>query len=875
MPQPRRIERVLGDPASGPPADQPHVVGRRLSSAEQMYLRSVIDLVEATASRLAVPGDAIPALGDVWVERSIVALDRGAVTAPTDDQDSPGEGIGVLTSGAPGSARFLVGAGGSGKTSAIRYVGARLAIELLAGAGELFPLYVNASNLMRQPRGDLVEVLAAAAAESVSAASITPSVLHDVLNESEVPLVIFIDGLEVTALGEDATPHEQAAAALLRGFRGAMPSSRVVATCREEVWFDPAFGLRHLGDAFHLRLFSMRNIAEAIDNWLKVRGDGRLSGAALVRQIAADRHLSQLCRLPLMLALTLFVVERRGHLPEGVGGLCEELTQACLDAVEDSGDDRVARRVDHRVELRQVLQVLAWRLTKPRALGESKSEATEILTAAQVRDAVVEVLDTGGRSAAVRASAAAIDFLNLFHAGIGIFGETIPNGYGFYQDAFRLFFAGHHIARAPDEPTQVLCSTAGSQALLIWAQGRAYRQEVDSVLVIVEELFEEGVVAEMLVAAELLAAVIKPASESRPRWVRRWHPRVRVAMADLRASRECPLAQRMRAGDVLADLGDPLVVSEEYQGENFVTVTGGLVTVGRAAPPAASDRKYDRIHWSPQYSTTLSGYRIARFPVTNADYRRFIEAGGYDRLEHWTTPEAKRWREGDEGFADELARVVSDSLGVHYTKDIEGQFMTVLDYTDLRNEFLHNLLRRDRPLYWWDARFNRANQPVVGVNWWEASAFCTWLTSELRRNSTITSKQVCRLPTEEEWEHAAAPPGSAFPWGADWKDDMAHVRQDEGWIARSVAIGAFPWSDSPTGMACAVGNVWEWCLSPADEYTARPSISPEGGLGDRVTRGSSWLAKEPLTRDVAFRSYDPPCNAYVDLGLRVVVGDPL
>jgi formylglycine-generating enzyme required for sulfatase activity len=71
-----------------------------------------------------------------------------------------------------------------------------------------------------------------------------------------------------------------------------------------------------------------------------------------------------------------------------------------------------------------------------------------------------------------------------------------------------------------------------------------------------------------------------------------------------------------------------------------------------------------------------------------------------------------------------------------------------------------------------------------------------------------------------------------------------------------------------------VGNVWEWTASRVGAYTDQSfdqTVSADG-VEDRISRGSSWLSSEEEATQVTFRSFDPPYNAYEDLGFRIAVG---
>jgi formylglycine-generating enzyme required for sulfatase activity len=115
---------------------------------------------------------------------------------------------------------------------------------------------------------------------------------------------------------------------------------------------------------------------------------------------------------------------------------------------------------------------------------------------------------------------------------------------------------------------------------------------------------------------------------------------------------------------------------------------------------------------------------------------------------------------------------------------------------------------------------NNPNQPVVGVGWYEAEAFCQWLTA-------IFGRQY-RLPTEVEWERLARGQyGREYPWGNAWQEGLANTAEAE--IGQPNAVGLFPGGVSPTGAYDCAGNVWEWCL---DWYDKDEDV--------RVLRGGSW-----------------------------------
>lgn len=167
------------------------------------------------------------------------------------------------------------------------------------------------------------------------------------------------------------------------------------------------------------------------------------------------------------------------------------------------------------------------------------------------------------------------------------------------------------------------------------------------------------------------------------------------------------------------------------------------------------------------------------------------------------------------------------------------------------------------PPFWSDPTFNDPQQPVVAVSWFEAVAYCEWLTS--------TTGDRYRLPTEAEWERAARGglEGMLFPWGND--SPLARPRYAEQW-----KLGPEPVRQSEPnryGLFEMCENVHEWCADwfQPNYYAASPDRNPHGpSTGDRkASRGGSWRHHIKISR-CSTRSSIPPAFQYADYGFRVV-----
>ena len=178
-------------------------------------------------------------------------------------------------------------------------------------------------------------------------------------------------------------------------------------------------------------------------------------------------------------------------------------------------------------------------------------------------------------------------------------------------------------------------------------------------------------------------------------------------------------------------------------------------------------------------------YQIARHPVTNAEYARFLAANGprgYDPAQPWWTDAGREYLlPGGFRFEDEPAQIT-------------------------------------QPRFWAVARFNGALQPVVGVSWYEAAAYCRWLTQLGHQEGWLAIHDRIRLPTWYEWERAARHTDTRhYPWGAAPPDpERANYR--EAALEAGAPIGCFPAGAAACGAQDLVGNVFEWTASPWEHW---------------------------------------------------------
>ncbi len=166
------------------------------------------------------------------------------------------------------------------------------------------------------------------------------------------------------------------------------------------------------------------------------------------------------------------------------------------------------------------------------------------------------------------------------------------------------------------------------------------------------------------------------------------------------------------------------------------------------------------------------------------------------------------------------------------------------------------------PPFFSDPAFSHPEQPVVGISWFEAVAYCDWLSRQTRVRF--------RLPTEAEWERAARAgiEGALFPWGDEPPQSRPHY--SERWLTGPEPVRRSP--PNAFGLYEMCENVHEWCADwfAADYYAVSPERDPRGpDSGERrSSRGGSWRHHIKISR-CSTRSSIPPHFQYADYGFRL------
>ena len=165
------------------------------------------------------------------------------------------------------------------------------------------------------------------------------------------------------------------------------------------------------------------------------------------------------------------------------------------------------------------------------------------------------------------------------------------------------------------------------------------------------------------------------------------------------------------------------------------------------------------------------------------------------------------------------------------------------------------------PREWGNPALQLRDQPVVGVSWYDAQAYCVW---HSQHGNPV------RLPTEAEWERAArgGPDGQRYPWGDQipaWVPNNGRGPLEGPW---SVTLG----KPNRFGLFGITSNIHEWCSNWYDRhfYEASPALNPSGPEEGRrrASRGGAWRHALTIDRTAARSSLDPSFR-YTDYGFRL------
>lgn len=589
------------------------------------------------------------------------------------------------------------------------------------------------------------------------------------------------------------------------------------------------------------------------DNLLEQRATER--AADLNQAIFGSPHITALARNPLLLTILAIIHNQGARLPDrrvDLYRLCvEALAETWNRARSLSGREIDVFLGDEKLDERFVVNLLG-----PVALRIHAENPGGIVETDDLERWLADTLvETDGLPKG-RAARLAREFINLVNRETGLLQERGHRRYSFLHLTFEEYLAARGLLESatladPDAEIHQRAVDPGWREVIHLAVASATQREASRLLLhlLTTPTDDQHHGRPAVLAAECLLDIGRNGATQKA-----WRAVIGALVQTLRAG-VAPLAIRVEAGHLLGRLGDPRLLDlatgesvglDEYDHIEtyWCDIAAGAFWFGDERVENnedASNNDDDTLaeddedelkrppHFDPaklQQAELPYSFKIARYPVTNADFATFLEANGsngYNPDHAWWTDEGRKYIFG---------------------KDKP---------------------RFTEPRLWNDQRFNSPDQPVVGVSWYEAAAYCRWLTAEGHRRGWLPDDQEIRLPTSLEWERAARHTDQRpYPWGST-DPTPEHANYAASKIGAPSPVGSFPAGRAVCGAEDLVGNVFEWLATHNNDdgrvnaFTPRKDFTPNDGVllsytyyGDRLDQmccgARNW--NNPNNRDL-------------------------
>lgn len=746
----------------------------------------------------------------------------------------------------------LLGAPGTGKSTFVRYLSLRMARQLNNSSekqlenwkgGPLLPVAISlgrfAESLPLDSKigtADMLEKYIVSTLEAdVRMKAFGAHVLRVLVEDGGL---ILFDGLDEVA-NFDFRPLVVQAVESFSEKYSRNSRSRFLVTCRVLSYQDARWKLAGW-PVYELDLFSPEQIERFIEHWYDLHTaleSGRsLEFAAkktkLLAAVQTDdpRRLYEVARYPIILTM-MAIVHAGNELPDSRAKVYEQCVELLLNKWQSR---RSIKNVEQTRSLSDELGLPEKSIFEPlyeiafmahqghTSRGKRVEDSGSLITEGLIVGVLQKYWQEAQRKIFLEYCQKANGLLMLRGTSTFAGSDKRINEYTFPHLSFEEFLASRHMTDLdPDEVRTLLNESHDRWRESVKFMGESYcfvyhngRTEMNGLLEALSSPFPPDPTEKdwraLWLAGELLTYYKR-------RWEMRKSPYEDGIVASLRALvANSPLTPRERAD--AADILDQLSSLEDlYQ---FVPV---------------------------------SNFAISKYPVTNAQYERFLKPENFQNKRLWV----------DFPKYDENSKDMNETWG----EESLGWLQKELQKKD--NDTQDGVLL---PRYWRDPRFgvNRRHAPVVGVSWYEASAYCNWLLQnweDLEEGKQGMQKpNWIRLPLETEWAQAAGgEENERFAFGIlkNPKEEITrHANTSESGIGRTTPVWMYPQGASPTGAMDMSGNVFEWQANFFDKDHDYLSL-----------RGGSW-GDDGGVALVLIRYDVPPDGWYNDFGFRVAVSLP-
>lgn len=793
----------------------------------------------------------------------------------------------------------LLGSAGSGKSTVLHYLVVILAELLRAGTSIPHlpvPLFCSlgqvAKELSDNPDDDAT-VLLNALIGSVEGIARLREGIHSMLLSAWHwgGVLLCLDGLDevpdvsLPARGGSQSLRERMVAAILH-LVDQLGKSRIVLTCRTQPYLQDTVG--HFREPWVVRILqplALGQMRHFVSTWYNqscstpqpgyTTKESMVRAERLIATLEQYKSLHAFIASPLLLTMLILLDYNEQRIPEQRVAVYESLLLLNhWEAVRSSNKsqrmvsfaDRVG--VPHLTinDLRPVINEIAFATYVQGDNGSglvSREAINRILDSFFARKLNPTAPHRVPRSACARCSEGVITLLveetELIH-------YTADGRYVLTYPIFAEYLAACHLAAQEDaEQIYRLWATAPErwrEVILLMLERLLHQEQYETVytlltLLVAERCGETAKTVEQRHRDALFALACYEALGQRTYLaarlfdIVRFEQDIQAALAALleQSAVSLRLPQRLELGHSLAAFGDPRypITHEEWEASIYGLSPTILDSSRIAYYLSRLQRYWCFIHpgsyriggWekgAASANISLPTCWLARYPITVAQYQMFIAAGGYGQeAERWWTPKGWAWKQ---------------------------------------------TFKQQSPWKWHETGYTSANQALIGVGWYEAMAFCAWLTEQMR--NILPRGYSIRLPTEAEWEAAAAYDRRGqrrmYPWGEE-APTLERAIYDESGLGTPAPVGLCSSGAAACGAFDMAGNVWEWTLSsyggyPQESSTRRMDFATNEY--DVPLRGGAWINDEASTRCAARVWGDPNFFGTTDgIGFRVMVAPRL